>query len=133
MNQPARVRLPDGRCKRDDDAQERSNLERRAGDPVERPAAGILKHKQHPPALIPQLQRTHGPSRVELGTQGIFVLQSLDDGHLRMVTDRHDYQDRCSPSLRPAACQPNHLVLSELLDNVQGRTDQLRGNLRFHA
>ena len=119
MNQPARVRLPDGLCQRNGNAQERFNLEGRAGHPVERPAARILEHQQHPSALIPQLQRTYGPSRVELSTQGVLVLHSLGDGSWRMVTHRHDDQDRCSRPLAPAACKPHLPIFSEQLDNAQ--------------
>ena len=57
----------------------------RADHAVERPAAGILEHQRHRPPSWRSSSGTGGPGWVELGAQGIFMLQPLEDGSRRMA------------------------------------------------
>jgi hypothetical protein len=51
MDEPARMRMPEGRRKPDREAQERAYWKWRSGNTVERPAAGVRQYQQHSPAL----------------------------------------------------------------------------------
>ena len=64
VDEAAPVDIAERRRHADGEAQEASHLHRRAENPVERLAAGVLEH-QHGPAMVAhKLQRPHRPGAV---------------------------------------------------------------------
>ena len=82
---PRRWTLPEGRGDADGEAQEASHLHRRAEQPVERLAAGILQHQHGPAAVADELQRPHRPRPVQLVLQAVFVSQAIQGRRCRML------------------------------------------------
>jgi hypothetical protein len=63
---------------RDRDAQELRYLQWPAKQPIERRAAGILKHQRHALVVARQRDRSCRPARVKFGFERGFVFKSLD-------------------------------------------------------
>ena len=130
---PRACACPTDSCQRDGETQKGIDGQGRADHAVERPATGIFQHQQHPPILIPHLQRRHGPFRGELGAQGLFMLQPLKDGSRRMLLNRRHHQNPPRLSRKPAAYQPHPTRLPQLLNRAQGRTTRRGYKLLFHS
>ena len=78
MDEAALVELREGRSDGDGQAQKAAQFHRRAEQPVQRLAGGILEHQRGSTVLADQLERPHGPSAVQLLPQGVFVSEPID-------------------------------------------------------
>ena len=83
--------LPSAAAIADGEAQKAPHLHRRAEQPVERLAAGVLEHQHGPTALAHELQRPHRPRPVQLVLQSVFVSKAIEGGRCRMLRGgQHD-------------------------------------------
>ena len=77
-----------------------SHLHRRAEEPAEQLAAGILEHQNGTAAISHKLERPHRPIGVQLILEGVFVGKAIEGGRCRLLRGwEHDQH-----TLAPAFC-----------------------------
>ena len=98
VDEAALVHLAKGRRDADGDAQETSHLHRRAEEPAEQLAAGILEHQNGPTAISHKLERPHRPRAVQLILEGVFVGKAIEGGRSWLFRGREYDQYILAPT-----------------------------------
>ncbi len=103
----------------DGEAQEASHLHRRAEQPLERLAAGILEHQYGPAAFMGEIQRQHRPSAIKLIFQAVFVGKAIEAGGCRVLRDGRHRQHGIGRAISAPAASAGEDTLAVLPEYLE--------------
>ena len=98
------------------EAQEASDLHRRADQPGERLAARIFEHENGPGAILHELQRLRRPGAVQFVLQSIFVCDAIEALRCRVLRGRSHGQHDVSfavGAFTPGPAKQNPFVVTQ--------------------
>ena len=119
------VHLAKGRGNADGDAQETSHLHRRAEQPAEQLAAGILEHQNGLTAISHKFKRSHRPRAVQLILEGVFVGKAIEGGRCRLLRGWEHDQHAITPAfcaVTPPSAEGESTILRQDLEGHQFRS-----------
>jgi hypothetical protein len=109
VDQARCVNMADSLGERDRQTEEHPALQRRAEQPIEQLAAGVVQHQGHALPVAHERDQPCGPPRIEIHPQSVLMLEPLHGGGRGVVATDRGHQQSARKAVRggrvPAAVQ----------------------------